>query len=224
MSLRNLHTYLSIFLLVYSCGIPENSSHISKIKLASHIGIISLAAPEKLDTFYEWVYVSDCGPCCHEKWYRLANKKYSLLEESGSYDSQIPDSIFQLTISHKNNPGCDNNFNISQVTADSITKKVEKNYYDSFDGEKEINWIIKKLEKINGQNFILLGYESNGIYANLGQMTTIEAITLINKEIILFKYECSGVNCRDFFEEAMESLYSLKFRSPIVSRQGTMGH
>lgn len=183
-----------------------------KIELSNRIDKIYIQLPAEIDTAYTWINVSDCD-CCDLKMYRFANSSYSLLKETGMFYTQIPDSLFQLTISHKLRKNCNEQWEITRNSVDSLANFMETKNAEAFVGGDPIVWVNKELMKINNHVFILLAYKSKNAYPYLmvGTPVVLEATTILDNEVLSFIYECSGRNCEDFVEKMMTSLKTIKF-------------
>jgi hypothetical protein len=71
-------------------------------KLIDSLGTVSIAFPERTDTFFSWIQESDCGKPCEHGDYRFQSKQNAIFPESGFFWTGEPeDSVDQLSIYHQ---------------------------------------------------------------------------------------------------------------------------
>lgn len=202
--------YCSIALIFDSCKTfpPDFFRH--EIELSNQLGTVSALLPNELDTTYSWVNFSDCD-CCDIKMYRFANSNYTLLKETGMFHAHLPDSLYQFTIFHKVRRNCDGQWRITQNSVDSLVGLMNIRNAEAFVGGDSIVWLNKERLHIDKRDFILLAYRSKTAYPyrDTGAVTILEAITIVDNEVLNFVYECSGINCEGFIEKMTISLKSI---------------
>ncbi len=99
--------YLVLLILIFSCNENQNTFHYARkdlfeFKLIDSLGTVSIAFPERMDTFFSWVQRSDCAKPCEHGDYRFQSKKSRIFKESGFYWKGEPeDSVDQLSIYHQ---------------------------------------------------------------------------------------------------------------------------
>lgn len=184
------------------------------IPLQNQLGLISMLIPVEFDTFFTWKNVSDCGACCDLMMYRFADKDYSLLQETGMFPTQIPDSLLQFTISHKAGKKCDKDWRITLNTRDSLVSVLEAQDAENFVGGEPIYWLRREFLSIDKHAFVILGYRSKHLhgYASSGIPTVVEAITIIDNQILQLTFECTGSDCTKFVAKIDKSLRSIRFK------------
>lgn len=205
-----LATLCGLALFFFSCETASEKQGSYQLNLSNQLGELSFILPPEFDTIYIWDNIKDCD-CCDLRMYRFANSNYSLRTETGMFNTQIPDSLFQLTIYHRIINNCDNTWVITQVSVDSMARLRDIEHEDAFFGEEPISWIRKEMLNIDNHSFLLLGYKSKRAFASLGTMTILEAMTVVDDEILTFVGECSGSNCGDFADKMISVLKSIKF-------------
>ena len=75
------------------------NTHDTTFDLKNKLGKISLAVPNRYDTFFNWTQYGDCLKCGYEK-FRFQPKHLPIFPESGYYWHDLDDSIDQLTIEY----------------------------------------------------------------------------------------------------------------------------
>jgi hypothetical protein len=95
-----------LIILTLSCNNDKVvNTNLRKFNLKHNLGVLEIVPPHTLDTLYTWINKNDTeyGDLA---MIRLADKKYSLLKESGFLYSESPDSLYHLTIVQNEHPGC----------------------------------------------------------------------------------------------------------------------
>jgi hypothetical protein len=70
------------------------------IKLIDSLGLLSFQVSQDFDTFFNWTHNSDCRKPCNLEKYRFQPKAFPVFKESGFIYNNVPDSLYQVTISH----------------------------------------------------------------------------------------------------------------------------
>lgn len=96
----------------YTIKLPANFS-VRKVKLADSLGFISIAIPNRYDTFYKFGYNPGCGLAIEKQMYKFQPKSLPSFQESGMIDKTEPEIKDQLIISH-------NKYNASDTLSDSV--------------------------------------------------------------------------------------------------------
>lgn len=208
-----IKTYITLlYLLLSGCDYVDKistdfSQNRKSIVLNNNLGEIDFFIPSSFDTLLIWENRSDCAPCCDSFSYRWANSKFSLVKESGFFQNELTDSLFQFTITHKKDLNCLSAIEIDKETLLELTSIIESSYQEAF--SDNLLWQIREIRNINNQLFIVYGYSGK---SSIGteQYAILKAITKINNEDVHFTYECEASNCQRFIDSMIESMNSIK--------------
>ncbi len=209
-----------ILIAAYSCNnqtVKSNNDQIPldyiehKINLKNYLGVLTLCLPPEFDTTYFWTNYSDyyCGDV---EMYRIANKEYSLLQETGMFQKAFPDSLYQVTIEHSKNIGCDDTI---EIDAQLLEHMIER--YISID-PSNMEIFIKELKNINGKKYMVIG-------SRLHKETRLDMMTEIYGHWISICFIYQGDKYyTDFINRIRKSLKTIKITlendSPIVEAIG----
>jgi hypothetical protein len=210
----------------HSCNISDNNAEIDykgfvnkeiklvgynkEIDLKDSLGLISLEIPARLDTFYKWHRTSDCLGCGRMQ-YRFADKRYSQFAEGGFYWTVVPDSVFQLTISHTP----------IRETPDSVVLKplIEENksvsYYHRINSVSYIDsvkYLFKEFRIINARPFIISAFVTDEGYLTKSRTLFVVAATSLKTRDLFFIGECGAKDTSGFVDNMYESFLSIKIK------------
>jgi hypothetical protein len=188
-----------------AASMPSDYS-LRKFWLQDSLAFIQIYIPNELDTFYEWVHVSD-DVCDDYHLYRFANKTYPTIAETGFYWER-PDSAYQLSVYHIDKYYCTHSSPLldSGQLAIRIAHVINK-YKDQGDSILSING---EVADYNGQRFIVIGFTALESYPKQRRASYLTAVTFIDSNFLAFNYTNSGSGCPDFINRMNVSLASIK--------------
>lgn len=168
--------------------------------------VISIKVPGRLDTFYQWYSTSDCL-ACGRLCYRFGDKHYVQFAEGGFFWTFVPDSVYQLTISHTPVKDVRDSIIIPSFT--------EKDSGFSYHLTGQLTGKSEKLIKhgflnINGRGFITAAFISP--FGRFTNDTTLYVAAQVNlKRNRLYIYgECGAKDTTGFIESIYKALLSIK--------------
>ena len=180
------------------------------VELKDTIAFVSLKIPARLDTFYRWHRTSDCLGCGRMQ-YRFADKNYPQFAEKGPYWTVIPDSVFQLTISHTP----------IRETPDSVVLKplIEENksdpYYHRISSVSfidSVNYLFKEFRIINERPFIISAFVTDRGYLTKSQTLFVVAATSLKTRDLFFIGECGAKDTTSFIVNMYKSFLSIRIK------------
>lgn len=170
------------------------------IDLKNDLGQLSISLPIDFDTSYSWMRYSDYR-CGAQQLVRFANTNYSMLRETGYLNLEIPDSLYELTVSQPEHPECaDPEYVIDQSYIDNHTSaRLMEN--------TKANFEINELRTINGRVFAVFAEVSTS-----RDMTNayLQARTIIQGQVISLTFTCLRQDCRDFIQCMDKSLQTIE--------------
>jgi hypothetical protein len=193
----------------------HNSEHRFEFNLMDSLGAISIAYPERTDTFFTWIQRSDCGKPCEHSDYRFQSKKSRIFKESGFYWVGEPeDSVDQLTIYHQR--------------PDTVIRKSIQ-FDDSLVIQHHKDWLQGALQQVNIANVLsdtLIKIGERYFYvlrtADFNKKTDIRerrliAYTYVNGWQIQFQYKLMTRKydslLKKFFERSFENLATVQIKN-----------
>ncbi len=186
-----------------------------KFVLQDSLAEIELSLPQKMDTFFEWVDVSD-DACDDLKKYRFTCKKCNAVAETGYFKEPLIDSVYRFTAYHVNNFRC--KFDTKQPDSFDLGRwymRMEVKYGQQDTNDDPIRFVLVDSGKIriNGRLFVEESYTVEDPSSSLKySSTTLQAFTVIDSSMFLIEYECCKPDCNGFIEEMKKSLATLKIR------------
>lgn len=195
--------FFGLSILLSACkSVPIEYHH---IPLQHGIGMLEIRDNEFFDTSYSWVHQLDCE-CCHLQKYRLSDKRFPALIEDGWKYPQ-PDSNWQLTVLQPQRAACDTSFRVDFQELKSQIKYINGQYWG------EPLWVYSRIKKIDGYNFIVLGWELENYARYNGQnLQQLLAITRIDGEKIVLDFSCRRGDCGNFLRRSYWLLENMKVR------------
>jgi hypothetical protein len=169
------------------------------VELKNNIGILTVSIPNYFDTAFSWTNPSD-NKCSAYRMYRFANKKYNLVAEKGFQTSNVPDSLFQVTVQQLENSDC----------ADTRLKIDTEYLYLRVEEYKTLQpkvTPIFQLMSINNRKYVVM--ERADTLEGLSN-AVLSAETFINGQRVLVNYECIAQNCDSFITKMKNSLTTLR--------------
>lgn len=171
---------------------------------------IMLKIPAHLDTFYRWHDQSDCASCGRLK-YRFADKRYSLLAESGFYYELVPDSILQLTFIHDPMKVGPEEKKLPPFTASDSTHLI--NYLIHQSTFCDSNQVFRKeFFKIDGRPFLLVAFQSSCSIVTKGATVSAAVITPLDKMMLFGLAETNRRDTLGFVDEMFRSFRSINIK------------
>ncbi len=176
-------------------------------KLIDSLGEVSMAYPQRTDTFFSWIHKSDCGKPCENGKYRFQSKANEIFKESGWYWTGEPiDSVEQLTVYHQRGE----KFIKSD---DSVLSKNQPSIVAKYFTDFELGDIISDtLIRINNRDFIVLKIADIRRGNNV-RHRSLFALTLINGVFLHFHYKLLHRDydsvLTNFFDRSLENLKTI---------------
>lgn len=206
---RLIYIILLLNIFIFRC--ENNTKIIKEIETVfftqDSLYKVSFVKPEELDTFYSW-YSSNCTSSISEQRYRYSKKKFPITKESGWFQSPIADSTYRFTLSHIAGY-------ISKSEIDFVkVVKPEWILLNQIGKSKDAGWSIdtlfSKRIKIKNRNFIIAAYKINKDYPNKYWTHYLNAITVIDSNILKFECECRAKDCENFIERMEKAINTIK--------------
>ena len=178
---------------------------------------ITLLVPVEYDTLLKWVDWSDNSASDISK-YRFTNSRGCLIQESGFFkkaDGFCKDTLDRLTIYPQQIYG-DGEWTMKSLneTAFQTDKR------DSIICKTKSLWRLKKIEKINERQFVIISRRGPGYFFcdPYEQLSAGTNFRYRNKQChISFVFECKNKNNRDFEKRAYTVLKSIKIDTLIAN-------
>lgn len=175
-----------------------------KVNLKNNLGELTISLPSELDTVYSWTRYED-NRCADLEMLRFADKKYSLLQESG-WCYPVPDSLYQLTIVQSKFLDCDGTPKFDNETLEVVIEDykamnpVKAKGYDFF---------IKEIRIINDKKFMIIGFSYQEKETCISKIfLTMEA----DGHPIQLEFICQAKDCVNFVDRVEKSFNSIKFK------------
>lgn len=116
----------------------------------------------------------------------------------------MPDSLYQVTIKHRNDSTCEE--------YDRII--IDEDFLESYGETELINnpksiIIDKRIMEINHKDYAIVTYQKN---LNNLKGFSVEAITFVDRQSVTIRFDCLADNCNDFLKITKKSLMSLKIQ------------
>ncbi|MGV9012880.1 MAG: hypothetical protein ACOH13_09835 [Flavobacteriales bacterium] len=194
---------LSILLapVVISCGsqIPDDYA-LNTIDLNNNLGQLSISLPIELDTSYSWTGYTDYR-CGARQLIRFVDTDYSMLQETGFLSADVPDSLYQMTISQPKHKDC----------AD-FSDVLDKSYIDNYTAARlkeniTVKFAIAEIQSINNRYFAVFAEQSR---MKDKDNATLQATTIIDGSTISVTFSCHRRDCEAFLKRMEKSLKTLK--------------
>lgn len=188
-------------ILISCCTHRLPSEYVNKtFELKNNIGSLSIFLPIDFDTSYTWTRYSDYH-CGAQRLVRFANTNYSMLQETGYFSLEVPDSLYELTVSQPEYPECVcHDFVLDQSYIDNhLAARLMENTSARFE--------INELRTINQRVFAVFAEThamKNMTNANL------QATTVIDGQEIVLTFTCLRQDCSDFIKYMEESLNTIR--------------
>ena len=199
-----LIAFLGVFLLTDCVQVPKDYVE-HKVNLKNNLGELTIILPLEFDTVYSWTKYED-NPCAFFEMVRFANKKYSLLQESGFIYGVIPDSLYQLTIMQLTyHLDCDATPDFNDEILEDYVENIK-----AINPAKEYDFFIKEIRKINDKKFMIVGFNWQEEEGTCG--TEILLSTEVKGYSVWLKFVCQAKNCTDFINKIERSFNSIKFK------------
>jgi hypothetical protein len=174
---------------------------------ADTIGELTINIPARLDTFYQWHRTSDCLSCGKFQ-YRFADRKYKQFAEGGFFWTYVPDSVYQLTISHVPTRDVPDSIHSKPLLAkDTFICEYLAHQLTPLN---KITYLKKEFKEINGRGFVISGFITP--YGEITNSNTLylTATTRLRKRNLNFIAECGAKDTTGFFDNMYKSLLSIK--------------
>lgn len=173
------------------------------------LGSVFIKIPTKLDTFYQWHRTSDCSNCGAFQ-YRFADKSYVQFAEIGWIWDFIPDSVYQLTISHEPFRSVPDSISLKQLTLrDSLL--AERLPYQ-LAGSPKVIFLKKEFKEINGCGFVIASFITPFGYLTNDTTLYVVATTQLKKRTLNFVAECGTKDTAGFIDNMYKSLLSVRIK------------
>lgn len=186
---------------LYAC----NTHPIEYVTIPLHhdLGALQIRKSIFFDTLVQWTHEQDCA-CCHLRKVRLSNTSFPLAQERGWKYSQ-PDSMLQLTLIQPEKAQCDSAFEVGFDEMRAQMKYVGELYFG------DPLWVYRQFEKIDGYDFIVLGWEIRNYGRYNGQnIQRLLAITSIDGEKVTLDFSCRSQKCGSFLRRSFWLLQRMK--------------
>ncbi len=194
----------ALFIVVSACRDRVPDSYIEhKVLLKNNLGELSIKLPPEFDTAYSWTNYSDAR-CSDYEMFRFANKKYSLLQETGFIYPVIPDSLYQVTITQLMYLDCESTVKINKEALERIIHNDTLVYPGT-----EI--FLSDLKTIQNREFILIG-------SKFAANTTLKLFTVISGHGLMLEFVYQGKNNFNFVERMNKSINSIKIDTLQMKR------
>lgn len=217
------------FLLLYSCknekgeptsidykGFNEKNIFLigfnKKLELIDTLGGLSFKIPKKIDTFYQWHNTSDCLPC---GWleYRFADRKYSQFAESGFFWTTIPDSVYQITISHNPVKEFNDSLTLRLLTEnDSNNNRFNRENNLGFSGIDTVRYLKREFRIINKRPFLIFIFISPVGYVTQKETLFVTAVTNLRNRRLFITGECGAKDTSGFINNIYKTMLSVKIQ------------
>lgn len=183
---------------------------LKKIVLQDSLAIVEIYVPIELDTFFEWIHISD-NTCDDLKKYRFASRTLPVVAENGFF-YDLPDSAYQLTINHVDRYRCKYGQlkNLDSVYLSGRIARIKREYAEIGDSSESIDG---KVDVYNNARFIVMAYSCIEGYPKKQRMKYVYAATAIDSNILEFTYYTNVGGHSDFIERMMASLATVKITS-----------
>jgi hypothetical protein len=173
------------------------------LPLKHDLGALHLRKSVFFDTLSQWRHELDCD-CCHLYKVRLSNTAFPL-EQEKSWKYTQPDSNLQVTLIQPERAQCDTAFKIDFNEMSAQMKYVNNLYFEY------PNWVYRQFEKIDGHDFIVLGWEIKSYQRYNGQnLQRLLAITSIDGEKVTLDFNCRSDDCGNFLRRSFWLLQRMK--------------
>lgn len=193
-------------LIVWSIGFTAcNTRTIEYEILPLHhdLGAFHIRKSTFFDTLSQWRHELDCE-CCHLQKVRLSNTKFPLAQEK-SWKYTPPDSNMQVTLLQAEKAQCDTAFKVDFKEMSAQMKYVNDLYFEY------PTWVYRQFEKIDGYDFIVLGWEIKSYRRyNNQNLQRLLAITSIDGEKITLDFDCRSGDCGNFLRRSFWLLQRMK--------------
>ena len=169
---------------------------------------ISIKIPARLDTFYQWQHYSDCTNCGYTK-YRFADKRYTQFAEKGFFWTEVPDSVYQLSIWHKPfkivpdtivyRPLMEkDSSSYPYILASLVSLTEKKDFYK------------KEFRKIGDNHFVIAGFTTSVGYLTNSETLYLIASTRIKNRDLHIIAECGAKDTTGFIDNMYKAILSVK--------------
>ena len=200
--MHKLALVILISCFLWNCSEPSPDNGVERtIELANGLSTMNIWLPQRFDTSFTWLDASDhsCGDKTKTRW---ADSRYSIEKENGEFYFSKFDSLYQFTVSQNTNPDC-------RVPADvnAEWQKARREHHTAVDVKIVLN--IDTITEINGKDFIVFGFQQR--FSDSLVSATLEALTLVNKQVIHLNFNCCAKDCRNFVDSMYQSLKTVTF-------------
>lgn len=177
--MRRLPIILAAILI--SCGgqIPDDYAP-NTIDLNNNLGHLSISLPVEFDTSYSWTGNTDYR-CGTRQLFRFVDTDYSMLQETGFLSADVPDSLYQLTISQPKHKDC----------AD-LSDVVDNSYIDNYRAALlaqgiTVEFAIAEIQSIKNRDFAVFATQTR---MKNEDRSDLQAITVVAGNMISVTFSC----------------------------------
>lgn len=205
MRIRDVGSYgvLLLFLVVSSWSCNTQMIEYEVLPMQHGLGEIHIRKSIFFDTLSQWRHELDCE-CCHLQKVRLNNSEFPLVQEK-SWKYTPPDSNLQVTLIQPEKAQCDTAFKVDFKELSAQMKYVNDLYFEY------PNWVYRQFEKIDGYNFMVLGWEIKSYRRyNDQNIQRLLAITSIDGEKVTLDFDCRSGDCGNFLRRSFWLLKRMK--------------
>lgn len=196
---------LTFVLFIGLTGCNTRTIEYEVLPLHHDLGEVHLRKSAFFDTLNIWTHELDCE-CCHLRKARLSNSEFPLVQEKSWKFSQ-PDSNLQVTLIQPEHAQCDTSFQIDFTEMSAQMKYVNNLYFEY------PTWVYRQFEKIDGYDFIVLGWEIKSYRRyNDQNLQRLLAITSIDGEKVTLDFDCRSGDCGNFLRRSFWLLQRMKIK------------
>lgn len=201
---------MSLLLLVVGIGLSGcnlQAVEYETLPLHHSLGTFHIRKSAYFDTLTQWRHELDCE-CCHLQKTRLSNRKFPIVEEK-SWKYTLADSNMQVTLIQPDRAQCDTAFKVDFKELSAQMKYVNDLYFEY------PTWVYRQFEKIDGYDFIVLGWELKSYRRyNNQNLQRLLAITSIDGEKVTLDFDCRSGDCGNFLRRSFWLLQRMKIKRP----------
>ena len=201
-------TILAISIIITTGCNQLPNYELKQINLNEEMGNINIPITIEYDTLMTWDDRTDYH-CGTKQKKRFANRKFNPIKETQHTINKIPDSVYQVTIV-SNPPGCKKTISEKLNTLEFYKKQLEETGAYKFRFQEKIT--------IHDKPAILFGFELgefNGkridVFQEVMGNQNLELYIEHQNQIVTVKFECSGLQCKNYIKLSKDLAKQVKF-------------
>jgi hypothetical protein len=185
------------------------NSRDTTIILKDSLGNVSVAIPNRYDTFLVWTHFSDCSSCGYEK-YRFQSSELPIYLESGWIWDDRKDSVDHFTIEHSQYIRISDSLQPTAIKS-LHERMLDKAKYEPFMYQDKSR--VDTIQEINGKQYSII---TSDFYNDSTKLFSkaVWATTLIKGNSVEFKFSLLTKHkdsiCDNFVRDSKQLLYQIK--------------